>query len=86
MARREIRFYKQYFAKFYAGLPENAKRKISQVLVWVQTLDYLPISILKAIEGQKGLFEIRVVCNGNIYRIFCCFDKDCIIITAFENP
>lgn len=40
----------------------------------------LPVSILKSIEGKKGLYEIRVEFSGNIYRIFCCFDDGQLVI------
>lgn len=56
------------------------RHKIAQILVWIQTVDRLPISIFKSIEGKKGLYEIRVEFKSNIYRIFCCFDKGSLII------
>jgi len=46
----------------------------------LQTLDRLPASILKSIEGKKGLFEIRVEFGGDIFRIFCCFDEGFLVI------
>ena len=59
---------------------EKVRRKIAQTLVWLQTLDRLPTSILKSIEGKKGLFEIRVEFGGDIFRIFCCFDEGSLVI------
>lgn len=47
MAKREIRFYKHYFNVFYAAQHEKVRRKITQVLVWLQTLDRLPVTILR---------------------------------------
>jgi len=35
---------------------------------------------LKSIDGIKGLFEIRVEFESNIYRIFCCFDKGNLVV------
>ena len=49
-------------------------------MVWLQTLDRLPITILKSIEGKKGLFEIRVGFGGDIFRVFCCFDEGSLVI------
>lgn len=80
MARREIRFYKNYFKEFFIDQEEKVRRKILQVLVWIQTIDRLPVSIFKSIQGKKGLYEIRIEFAGNIYRIFCCFDKDSLVI------
>jgi len=47
MAKRKIRFYKHYFNVFYAAQHEKVRRKIAQVLVWLQTLDRLPVTILR---------------------------------------
>ncbi len=49
-------------------------------MVWLQTLDRLPVTILKNIEGKKGLFEIRVEFGGDIFRVFCCFDEGSLVI------
>ena len=49
-------------------------------MVWLQTLDRLPVTILKSIEGKKGLFEIRVEFGGDIFRVFCCFDEGSLVI------
>ena len=80
MAKREIRFYKHYFNEFFVSQDDKVRRKIAQTLLWIQTLDRLPVSILKSIEGKKGLYEIRVEYAGNIYRIFCCFDEGSLVI------
>ena len=80
MAKREIRFFKHYFNEFYVAQSDKVRKKIAQTLVWLQTLDRLPDSILKSIEGKKGLFEIRVEFGGDIFRIFCCFDEGSLVI------
>ena len=54
--------------------------KIAQTLVWIQEVDRLPVTILRSIERVKGLFEIRVELGGNIFRIFCCFDRGDLVI------
>ena len=80
MAKREIRFYRHYFNEFFVAQTDKVRRKIAQTLVWIQTVDRLPVSILKSIEGKKGLYEIRVEYAGNIYRVFCCFDEGSLVI------
>ena len=80
MAKREIIFYKHYFNEFYVAQTDKVRKKIAQTLVWMQTLDRLPITILKSIEGKKGLFEIRVEFGGDIFRVFCCFDEGSLVI------
>ena len=78
--KREIIFYKNYFKEFYVAQNEKVRRKIAQTLVWLQTLDRLPVTILKSIEGKKGLFEVRIEFGGDIFRVFCCFDKGSLVI------
>ena len=80
MAKREIKFYKHYFNEFYVAQSDKVRKKIAQTLVWLQTLDRLPITILKSIEGKKGLFEIRIEFGGDIFRVFCCFDEGSLVI------
>ena len=47
----------------------------------------IPAKFLKSIEGTTNLYEIRVEHNGNIYRIFCCFDEGNLVIlfNAFQK-
>lgn len=87
MANRTVKFYKHYFQEFFASQTPQVKKKIAQTLVWVQEVDRLPISILRNIDGVNGLFEIRVECGGNIFRIFCCFDKGNLVVlfNAFQK-
>jgi phage-related protein len=80
MANREIKFYKHYFNEFFTAQNDATRKKIVQTLVWLRELDRLPISILKSIEGKKGLYEIRVEVGNNIFRIFCCFDRGNLVI------
>ena len=80
MAKREIKFYKHYFNEFYVAQTDKVRKKIAQTLVWLQTLDRLPVTILKSIEGKKGLFEIRVEFGGDIFRVLCCFDEGSLVI------
>ncbi len=80
MAERKIKFYKNYFNEFFEAQNEKVRREIAQTLVWLQTIDRLSVSIIKSIEGKKGLYEIRVEFSGNIYRVFCCFDDGQLVI------
>ena len=40
----------------------------------------MPEKFLKHIQGQKGLYEVRVEHGNNIFRIFCFFDKGKIVV------
>jgi len=87
MADRKVIFYKNHFLDFFNQQNDKVKKKIAQTLVWIQTIDRLPVSIMKNIEGVDGLFEIRVIFGGNIFRIFCCFDEGELIVlfNAFQK-
>lgn len=80
MTKRTVKFYKHHFLTFLEPLSPPVRKKIMQVLVWISTIDRLPASIFKAIEGIKGLYEIRIGHAGNIFRVFCCFDEGQLII------
>jgi phage-related protein len=40
----------------------------------------MPNITLAPLTGYEGLYEIRIEYQSNIYRIFCCFDKGCLIV------
>lgn len=35
---------------------------------------------MKYVKDTDGLYEIRIEVDADIYRIFCCFDKDNIVV------
>lgn len=77
---REITFYKNHFNEFFEPLSEKVKEKIDEVLFMITIIERVPTKFFKSIEGIKGLFEIRVEFESNIYRIFCCFDKGNLVV------
>ena len=77
---RKIIFYGKYFAKFYIEQTTVVQAKIEFVLKMVRTVDKIPKKYFDHLTGTKGLFEIRVESESNIFRIFCCFDEGNIII------
>ncbi len=60
MANREIKFYKHYLNEFYVAQTDKVRKKIAQTLVWLQTLDRLPVTILKSIEGKKDFLKLEL--------------------------
>ncbi|SEI46096.1 Phage derived protein Gp49-like [Dyadobacter sp. SG02] len=84
---RELIFYKHYFKTFVESLPLVARTKIDRVLFLLTHIERVPEKFLKHIEGQKGLYELRIKAGSNIYRIFCCFDRGKIVIllNAFQK-
>lgn len=77
---REIIFYKNYFEDFFETLTAKAKEKVDEVLFMMTILERIPTKFFKSIAGVKGLFEIRIEYESNIYRVFCCFDKGSLVV------
>ncbi len=77
---RELVFYRHYFHDFFDNQPERVKAKIDHVLFVLTHADRVPEKFLKHIEGEKGLYEVRIEVGSNIFRIFCCFDKGKIVV------
>ena len=43
-------------------------------------MQIVPDKFLKHLEGSDGLYEMRIKVGGDIFRIFCCFDKGNLVI------
>jgi phage-related protein len=78
--QREIVFHGQCFVDFYISQTPKVQEKIEYVFKLVRTVKNIPRKFLDHISGTDGLYEIRVEYEGNIYRIFCCFDKGQIVV------
>jgi len=78
--KRELYFFKEYFKKFYDDQNDKVKRKILWTLRVVTELDQIPEIYLKHIKNSSGLYEIRVQVGSNIFRIFCFFDIDNLVV------
>ena len=85
--KRTIVPFKDYFKDFKRTLSKDVLMKIYQVFIYIMSEDIIPVKFLKKIEGVKDLYEIRIEHNGNIYRIFCCFDEGNLVIlfNAFQK-
>ena len=85
--KRMIVPFKDYFKEFKRTLSKDVLMKIYQVFIYIMSEDIIPVKFLKKIEGVKDLYEIRIEHNGNIYRIFCCFDEGNLVIlfNAFQK-
>lgn len=77
---RTVYFYKNYFSDFLKRQPKKVVDKIIWTLRLIETQRYIPEEYLKHITNTEGLYEIRVNQSGDIYRIFCFFDKSNLII------
>jgi len=77
---RDIIFYKHYFEEFFEPLNEKVKHKIDEVLFMFTIVERIPKKFFDKMDGVKGLFEVRVEYESNIYRIFCCFDRGNLVV------
>lgn len=77
---RQIIFYKDYFLDFYNDQTTKVKDKIEHVLFVVSVAERIPKKFFDHMTGTDGLYEIRVDYQGNIYRIFSCFDEGNLVV------
>lgn len=75
---REILYYKDYFISFYRSLEAGAQKKIDYVLQMLKMQERVNERFVKFI--RDGIFEIRALHNGNIYRAFFIFDDGNIVM------
>ncbi|MFA5655693.1 MAG: type II toxin-antitoxin system RelE/ParE family toxin, partial [Dysgonamonadaceae bacterium] len=78
--RRNIYFFKDYFDNFYEDQSNKVKKKIVWTLKVIEEVDIIPTTYLKHLKYTTGLYEIRVQVGSNIFRIFCFFDLDNLIV------
>ncbi|MAC95373.1 MAG: addiction module toxin RelE [Flavobacteriales bacterium] len=78
--KRELYFFKTYFEEFYDNQTDKVKNKILWTLRVIRELDQIPEVYLKYIKNSSGLYEIRVQVGNNIFRVFCFFDVDNIVV------
>ncbi|MDZ7935403.1 MAG: type II toxin-antitoxin system RelE/ParE family toxin [Emticicia sp.] len=68
--KREIKIYENHFSLFYATLPKDVQEKFVYVFRVIKSIERVSEKFLKHIQGEKGLYEIRVEVGSNIYRAF----------------
>lgn len=77
---RKVVVFEDHFKKFRKILDRETLKKVYQVLSLVMKVEVVPAKYLKSIRGRRGLWEIRIEKEGNIYRVFCCFDEGNLVI------
>ena len=83
---REIIFFGDHYWDLYKKQSLKVKQKINWTIGLLQYLEIIPEKYLKHIE-ETDLYEIRVSLGNNIFRIFCFFDKNrlVIILNGFQK-
>ena len=54
--------------------------KIFKIIEAIETLERVPSNYLKFMSGTEGLYEARIQLGSNIWRVFCFFDNDKLVI------
>jgi phage-related protein len=80
MKVREAIAYKNYFEDFLLEQPRKVQDKIFKIIEAIETFERVPSNYLKFIVGTNGLYEARIQLGSNIWRVFCFFDGDKLII------
>jgi putative component of toxin-antitoxin plasmid stabilization module len=79
---RTVFFYKTYFSDFYA----RQRLKVRDKMLWtfriIEYVPHVPRIYLEHLEGTDGLYEIRIKQGSDIFRIFCFFDEDRLVVLA----
>ena len=79
---RSIVFFGDYFQTFFNKQNKKVKAKILWTLTLIEELERIPETYFKHIENSSGLYEIRIQSGTDIFRIFCFFDKEKLVIVA----
>ena len=77
---RQIIFYRNYFLDFFNDQTSKVKDKIEYVLFVISVAERIPVKFFQHLTGTDGLYEVRVEFQGNIYRIFACFDTGNLVV------
>ena len=73
-------FYKNYFEQFFIQQNNRVKEKILWTIRLIEDVEVVPSIYLKSITGTNGLYEIRIQTGSDIFRIFCFFDKENLVV------
>ena len=66
------------YKDFFDTLDKGTQEKVLYGLLLLKTQDRLPAKYVKFLK--EGLYELRIEWQGNIYRIFFCYDEGHIVI------
>ncbi|QIH35314.1 type II toxin-antitoxin system RelE/ParE family toxin [Sphingobacterium sp. DR205] len=80
MRVREVIAFKNYFEDFLLDQPQKVQDKIFKIIEAIETLERVPSNYLKHLTGTDGLYEARIRLGSNIWRVFCFFDGDKLVI------
>jgi len=77
---RDIIPFENHFWDFYNKLDHRVQVKFDWTISLIERTKIVPKKYFKYLAGTDGIWEIRVSSGGNIFRVFCFFDRGYIII------
>ena len=77
---RQVVVYRDCFLSFFAQQDRKVQDKIIKILDIIEQLERVPESYLKYLSETDGRYEIRVQLGRRIFRIFCFFDGESVVI------
>lgn len=80
MRIREVISFRGYFENFLLDQPKKVQDKIFKIIEAIETLERVPSNYLKHIVGAEGLYEARIQLGSNIWRVFCFFDGERLVV------
>ena len=75
---RKIITYGGYFEAFMKTLSAKEQRKVDYVVSLLASQNRLPTKFIKHIDDE--LYELRVMWENNIYRVFFIFDEVNVVV------
>ncbi len=66
--------------EFLNSLPAKVAQKVTWVLSLLEDLDVVPSSYFKKLADTEKIWECRIQFGSNIYRIFCFFEENAVIV------
>jgi phage-related protein len=80
MKVREVIAYKSYFEDFILSQPQKVQDKIYKIMGAIEVLERVPAHYLKSVAATNGLYEARIQLASDMWRIFCFFDEEKLVI------
>lgn len=65
---------------FLDSLPGKVAQKITWVLKLVEDLDVVPSTYFKKLVGTEGIWECRIQCGSDAYRLLCFFSTNSVVV------
>ncbi len=77
--KREIIFYENHFADFFAALNDKAKERLLYSLDMVKSREVVSSRFMRYVKNSDGIYEIRASRGNNQYRVLCFFEEGDLI-------